>query len=239
MFDGDHVHPECGGLAGHRAGMVHPHPGHHHHHQPGDVHTHPTEMFGNTPTRARTWGRTGHSPITTTAAGRAARRGWATATRRCSPPSVMGRMPPTDTSPPISATRLSRLATSPSPISISASRGWTAPWYGSTARKLFAPTCRPDRSPIRTLASQPTVVLGAAYTFYPTNIAVSNLPAGTNVVAVEVHLYVAGRTSLGFDMEVHRHGLLFARSLHRVRGHQHFSRLAGCRRNRLHALFLN
>jgi lysophospholipase L1-like esterase len=52
------------------------------------------------------------------------------------------------------------------------------------------------------LASQPTVVVGAAYTFYPTNIAVPNLPAGTNLVAVEVHLYVAGRTVLGFDMEL-------------------------------------
>jgi len=37
--------------------------------------------------------------------------GWAAATRRCSPLSVLGRMRPTDTSQPISATRLSCLAT--------------------------------------------------------------------------------------------------------------------------------
>jgi hypothetical protein len=35
------------------------------------------------------------------------------------------------------------------------------------------------------------------------------------------------------------HGLLFARSLHSVRGRQHFSCLAGCQRNRLHPLLLN
>jgi hypothetical protein len=52
------------------------------------------------------------------------------------------------------------------------------------------------------LAALPTAVVDTAYIFYPTNIAVSNLPAGTNLVAVEVHLYRAGRTSLGFDMEV-------------------------------------
>ena len=52
------------------------------------------------------------------------------------------------------------------------------------------------------LAALPTIVVDTAYIFYPTNIAVSNLPAGTNVVAAEIHLYRAGRTSLGFDMEV-------------------------------------
>ncbi len=53
-----------------------------------------------------------------------------------------------------------------------------------------------------TLAPHQTVVVGTPYIFYPTNIAVSNLPAGTNLVAVEVHLYAAGRHSLGFDMEL-------------------------------------
>ncbi len=43
---------------------------------------------------------------------------------------------------------------------------------------------------------------GTPYTFYPTNIAVSNLPAGTNLVAVEVHLFVPTRIALGFDMEL-------------------------------------
>jgi lysophospholipase L1-like esterase len=52
------------------------------------------------------------------------------------------------------------------------------------------------------LASLATAVVDTAYIFYSTNIAVSNLPAGTNLVAAEVHLYRAGRTSLGFDMEV-------------------------------------
>ena len=51
-------------------------------------------------------------------------------------------------------------------------------------------------------ASQRAIVYEQPYTFYPTNIAVSNLPAGTNLVAVEVHLYNASRTSLGFDMEL-------------------------------------
>ena len=52
------------------------------------------------------------------------------------------------------------------------------------------------------LASQYTIVQETPYTFYPTNIAVLNLPAGTNLVAVEVHLFSANRTSLGFDMEL-------------------------------------
>jgi hypothetical protein len=51
-------------------------------------------------------------------------------------------------------------------------------------------------------ASKYTIIQEQPYTFYPTNIAVSNLPAGTNLVAVEVHLYNASRTSLGFDMEL-------------------------------------
>ena len=51
-------------------------------------------------------------------------------------------------------------------------------------------------------ASQRAIIYEQPYTFYPTNIAVSNLPAGTNLVAVEVHLYNASRTSLGFDMEL-------------------------------------
>ena len=52
------------------------------------------------------------------------------------------------------------------------------------------------------LASLPTVAISTPYTFYPTNIAVTNLPAGTNLVAVEVHLYVTNRKVLGFDMEL-------------------------------------
>ncbi len=52
------------------------------------------------------------------------------------------------------------------------------------------------------LASQYTIIQETPYTFYPTNIAVSNLPAGTNLVAVEVHLFFTNRTSLGFDLEL-------------------------------------
>jgi len=51
-------------------------------------------------------------------------------------------------------------------------------------------------------ASKYTIIQEQPYTFYPTNIAVSNLPEGTNLVAVEVHLYNAMRNSLGFDMEL-------------------------------------
>jgi hypothetical protein len=42
----------------------------------------------------------------------------------------------------------------------------------------------------------------AAYTFYPTNVAVSGLPAGTNVLAVEVHKFSPTTASLGFDLEL-------------------------------------
>lgn len=38
--------------------------------------------------------------------------------------------------------------------------------------------------------------------FYPTNLAVSSLPAGTNLVAVEIHLRVASKTYMGFDLEL-------------------------------------
>jgi FtsH-binding integral membrane protein len=51
-------------------------------------------------------------------------------------------------------------------------------------------------------ASQRAIIYEQPYTFYPTNIAVSNLPAGTNLVAVEVHLFFTNRISLGFDLEL-------------------------------------
>jgi len=41
-----------------------------------------------------------------------------------------------------------------------------------------------------------------AHIFYPTNLARVGLPAGTNVVAVEVHLSSVTNTTLGFDMEL-------------------------------------
>jgi hypothetical protein len=51
------------------------------------------------------------------------------------------------------------------------------------------------------LALRP-VVLDAAYTFYPTNLAGPSLLRGTNLVAVEVHLRTATRIALGFDLEL-------------------------------------
>jgi lysophospholipase L1-like esterase len=42
----------------------------------------------------------------------------------------------------------------------------------------------------------------AGFTFYPTNLAVSALPAGTNIVAVELHINSPVIPSLGFDMEL-------------------------------------
>ena len=42
----------------------------------------------------------------------------------------------------------------------------------------------------------------AAHMYYPTNIAVSGLPTGTNLVAVEVHLSSPTNSTLGFDLEV-------------------------------------
>jgi lysophospholipase L1-like esterase len=41
-----------------------------------------------------------------------------------------------------------------------------------------------------------------AHIFYPTNLAVLNLLAGTNLVAVEIHLHSVNRTSNGFDLEL-------------------------------------
>jgi hypothetical protein len=38
--------------------------------------------------------------------------------------------------------------------------------------------------------------------FYPTNVAVSVLPAGTNLVTAEVHLSSPTNASLGFDLEL-------------------------------------
>lgn len=40
------------------------------------------------------------------------------------------------------------------------------------------------------------------HVFYPTNIAVANLPTGTNVIAVELHTSAATNSTAGFDMEL-------------------------------------
>jgi lysophospholipase L1-like esterase len=41
-----------------------------------------------------------------------------------------------------------------------------------------------------------------AHIFYPTNLAVANLPAGTNWIAVEIHQSSVTNSTLGFDMEL-------------------------------------
>jgi lysophospholipase L1-like esterase len=45
-------------------------------------------------------------------------------------------------------------------------------------------------------------VVGSPFIFYPTNIMVSNLHAGTNLAAVEVHSSAIGRSAIGMDMEM-------------------------------------
>jgi lysophospholipase L1-like esterase len=47
-----------------------------------------------------------------------------------------------------------------------------------------------------------------AHIFHPTNIAVTSLPTGTNLVAVEVHLSSATNATMGFDMELIGSGYL-------------------------------
>jgi lysophospholipase L1-like esterase len=47
-----------------------------------------------------------------------------------------------------------------------------------------------------------------AHIFYPTNLAVTGLPAGTNLVAVEVHLSSVTNHTLGFDLELIGSGYL-------------------------------
>jgi hypothetical protein len=41
-----------------------------------------------------------------------------------------------------------------------------------------------------------------AQIFYPTNVAVTGLPPGTNLIAVEMHLSSVTNSTLGFDMEL-------------------------------------
>jgi lysophospholipase L1-like esterase len=52
-----------------------------------------------------------------------------------------------------------------------------------------------------TLAS-PRTIFQPAYIFYPTNLAVTNLPAGTNLIAVEVHKYNLSQNLNGMDLEL-------------------------------------
>ena len=47
-----------------------------------------------------------------------------------------------------------------------------------------------------------------AHIFYPTNIAVTSLPTGTNLVAVEIHQSSVTNSTLGFDMELIGSGYL-------------------------------
>ena len=47
-----------------------------------------------------------------------------------------------------------------------------------------------------------------AHIFYPTNIAVTSLPTGTNLVAAEIHQSSVTNSTLGFDMELIGSGYL-------------------------------
>ena len=45
------------------------------------------------------------------------------------------------------------------------------------------------------------------YTYFPTNVAIGSLHAGTNVVAVEIHKYAASLPALAFDLELFGQGV--------------------------------
>ena len=47
-----------------------------------------------------------------------------------------------------------------------------------------------------------------AHIFYPTNLPVTNLPTGTNLIAVEIHQSAVTNSTLGFDMELIGSGYL-------------------------------
>jgi hypothetical protein len=50
----------------------------------------------------------------------------------------------------------------------------------------------------------------ASHTFYPTNLAFTSLPPGTNVIAVEIHQSNPAGSALGFDLELIGSGPLLA-----------------------------
>ncbi len=56
-------------------------------------------------------------------------------------------------------------------------------------------------------------ILEPAFIFFQANIPVTNLPAGTNVVGVEIHIRVPNRVSMGMDMEVIGAGYILPPSL--------------------------
>ncbi|HOC54673.1 MAG TPA: GDSL-type esterase/lipase family protein [Verrucomicrobiota bacterium] len=61
----------------------------------------------------------------------------------------------------------------------------------------------PAHQPLSCLARATTVVTNeAVHTYYQTNIPVSFLPPGTNVLAVEIHKFAASAPSLSFDLEL-------------------------------------
>lgn len=47
----------------------------------------------------------------------------------------------------------------------------------------------------------------ASNTYFPTNLAITSLPAGTNVIAVEIHKYSPGAANLTFDLELFGNGV--------------------------------
>jgi hypothetical protein len=68
-------------------------------------------------------------------------------------------------------------------------------------RELFRVNLRPG--PISFLDTATVPVNGDALnTYYPTNLPIAALPAGTNVLAVEVHKYAPSYPNLSFDLEL-------------------------------------
>ena len=159
--------------------MVRPHPGHHRHHKPGGVHTRSTA--------ARRWkySDTGQDLGTNWSQPNYDDSGWASGPARLGygDPAVVTTVSygPDPTNRYIT-TYYRHSFVAPGNVvftnlnfRLSRVDGAVVWLNGQEAFRTNMPA-----GPITytNLASQPTVVLGAAYTFYPTNIAVSNLPAG-------------------------------------------------------------
>ena len=108
---------------------------------------------------------------------------------------------PTSTSRPISAAALSFLPASTTPTSTSASTARTAQPSGSTGG--IVPTRSADGTGTLglDLATRPAVNDGI-HAYYQTDVAVTFLPPGTNVLAVEIHKYAPQMASLSFDLEL-------------------------------------
>ena len=65
---------------------------------------------------------------------------------------------------------------------------------GSITNQTLATTCRSQHS-------------DASNTYYPTNLPIASLPAGTNVIAVEIHKYSPAAAGITFDLELFGNGV--------------------------------